>query len=559
MTPGNDFSETSLIHLSLASNKSDSINTRVNGALPVDNGGTAGTNEGYLNHICAALFNSSGNLVTLHEYDYTIGSTETIATRKDATQMVVFANVPSGAFSGKYTLNDFYSVSQDLGYTTSVDGKSKTGATTANSQSMKSLPMMSAVQPLDWSSGTVLNPTVSLTRMVARVALTGLAQTFSGPYSGCSFTPTEVFMYNASNQLTNWSAQTVSGNVSGENISANANSLYLGSGTISTYSDPYYFYVFPHGSTNPTKLVIKGTFTTKSGSTYTTYYPITVNSTASGNIFSTVPSGTGDSKISPNTTYGLSVTLSGTGVANVSDELTPTNVTVTTSVVGYTSATVPEYLGPNIGDILYSDGSCSVSLISGKTPIAIVFSINPSISDRAKNYHGYAMALKNAGTSLAWGPQTGTPTGAASTTLNITDYDGLTYTSKINNSTYLAAYAAATFNSTVPAPSGTSGWYLPSVGQWYQICLNLGGMSTSFIDYRTTGQLYWRGQSTACANAINTAMSKAGSGKYDEFSASLNQYYWGASEYDTNGAYGARFSSNSNMILYYINKSDPYY
>jgi hypothetical protein len=229
LTPGNDFSETSLIHLYLASNKSDSINTRANGTLPVDNGGTAGTNEGYLNHICAALFNSSGNLVTLHEHDYASGSTETIATRKDATQMLVFANVPQGAFSGKYTLNDFYAVSQDLGYTTSVDGKSKTGVTTANSQSMKSLPMISAVKPLDWSSGSDLSLTVSLTRLVARVALTSLAQTFS---------------------------------------------------------DPYYFYVFPHGSTNPTKLVIKGTFTTKSGSTYTTYDPIAVNSSVSGNIIS---------------------------------------------------------------------------------------------------------------------------------------------------------------------------------------------------------------------------------------------------------------------------------
>jgi len=229
LTSGNDFSESSLIHLSLASNKSDSISTRANGTLPVDNGGTAGTNEGYLNHICAALFNSSGNLVTLHEYDYASGFTETIATRKDATQMLVFANVPQGAFSGKYTLNDFYAVSQDLGYTTSVDGKSKTGVTTANSQSMKSLPMISAVKPLDWSSGSDLSLTVSLTRLVARVALTSLAQTFS---------------------------------------------------------DPYYFYVFPHGSTNPTKLVIKGTFTTKSGSTYTTYDPIAVNSSVSGNIIS---------------------------------------------------------------------------------------------------------------------------------------------------------------------------------------------------------------------------------------------------------------------------------
>ncbi len=74
-------------------------------------------------------------------------------------------------------------------------------------------------------------------------------------------------------------------------VDTTTSTAYLGSGAISTYSGPYYFYVFPHSSTTPTKLVIKGTFTTKSGSTYTTYYPITVNNniTASGsNISSTV-------------------------------------------------------------------------------------------------------------------------------------------------------------------------------------------------------------------------------------------------------------------------------
>ncbi|WP_154655706.1 fimbrial protein [Xylanibacter oryzae] len=551
-----DISESSLIHLSLTSNKTGNgnINTRANGTLPTDNGATAGNNEGYINHVCAALFDTSDRLVTLHEYDYARGSTETIVTRKDATRMLVFANVPLGVFSGKYTLNDFYTVSQNLGYTTSVDGKSMTGVTTANSQSMKSLPMLSAVQSLDWSSGAVLNPTVGLTRMVARVALTSLTKTFSGPYSGCSFTPTEVFMYNASNQLTNWSTQTVSGNVSGENTGANANTLYLGSGKISTYSDPYYFYVFPHSSTNPTKLVIKGTFKTNSGSTYTTYYPITVNSSASGNIISAVPSSTGDSKISPNTTYDLSVTLNGTGVANVSDELIPTNVTVTTSVAGYTSATIPEYFGPKIGDILYSDGSCNSSLISGNIPIAIVFSTTTSAADKAKGFvHGYAMALKNVSNSLIWGPEGSTPTGSANTTLDITDYDGLTYTSLIDNTSYPAV--VENYSPAQLAPDATSGWYLPSIGQWYQILINLGGMSTVFQDDRKNGTLHWDNSSTVFVNAINAAMNKVGDGNYDPFTTEY-QFYWSSSEYDADNAYILLISTSNSLGLTNIGKSD---
>ena len=127
----------------------------------------------------------------------------------------------------------------------------------------------------------------------------------------------------------------------------------------------------------------------------------TVNSSsATGNIISTITGGTGDSKITANTTYGLSVTLNGTGVANVTDEITTTNVTVTTSVDNFTNATVSEYYGPKIGDIFYSDGSYSSSLVSGKTPVAIVFSTTTSAADKAKGFmHGYAMALKNAGSS----------------------------------------------------------------------------------------------------------------------------------------------------------------
>ena len=554
VVPGDGSSKSAVVNISL----STGAVSRANGALPTDNGAVVGSNEGTLNHICVGLFDTNDKLVTLHEYDYS--GNENISTRTDAVKMLVFANVPVGAFAGKYVLSDFYTVAQDLGYTTSVNGKSNTSVTTANSQSMKSLPMMSDVQALNWASGTTLNPIVTLNRLVARVALTSLTKTFSGPFTGCSFTPTEVFIYNASNQLTNWNTKTVTGNVSGENIAGNANTVYLGSGTISTYSDPYYFYVFPHGSTSPTKLVIKGTFKTSSNITYTTYYPIIVNSPATGNIISTVTAGTGDSKISENTTYGLAVTINGTGVPNVSDELTSTSITVTTSVDNLTSATVPEYFGPKIGDIFYSDGSYSSTLVASKTPVAIVFNTTTSAADKAKGFmHGYAMALKNASTSSTWGPINTTPTGAASTTLNITDYDGLTYTGKINSSTYPAAYAAATtFKSTVPNPNGTSGWYLPSIGQWYLICINLGGMSTSFTDYRTSGYLYWAGQSTACASALNIIMNKAGSGKYDTFAAT-DQYYWCSSEYDVSSVYNARFTSSGYMHLYGNNKGDGYY
>ncbi|BCS86154.1 hypothetical protein prwr041_20470 [Prevotella herbatica] len=546
--------------------------TRANGALPTDNGSVVGSNEGTLNHICVGLFDANNKLVTLYEYDYS--GDENISTRTDAVQMLIFANVPTGAFAGKYILSDFYTVAQDLGYTTSVSGKSNTGVTTANSQSMKSLPMMSDVQTLNWGSGTTLSPTVTLNRMVARVALTNITYSFTGSYNGCSFTPTEVFMYNASNQLTNWNTKTVSGNVSGENIAGNANTAYLGSGTISTYSAPYYFYVFPHGSTSPTKLVIKGTFKTNSGTTYTTYYPIIVNSSSTGNIVSTIVSGTGDSKISANTTYGLSVTLNGTGVANVSDELTSANVTVTTSVDNFTSATVSEYFGPKIGDIFYSDGSYSSTLVSGKTPVAIVFSTTTSAADQAKGFrHGYAMALQNAGNSTAayqwYTSNSGNPTGSFFTTAAqiMADKDGLSHTGTIQTTGYAAGIAAKGYiakdkSGNNIALSGTSGWYLPSIGQWYDICVNLGGtVSSSGVSYTNTGTdwLRWysgddssgKNYSSLCVSAINVYLNVLKTNGYNvDLFTNNGEVYWSSSEYTFSSAYYGGFGSDGNTPLY---------
>ena len=572
--PENGSSKSAVVNISL----STGAVTRANGTLPTDKGSVVGSNEGALNHICVGLFDANDKLVTLYEYNYS--GNENVPTRTDAVKMLVFANVPVGAFVGKYVLSDFYTVAQDLGYTTSADGNTKTGVTTANSQSMTSLPMMSDVQTLNWASGTTLKPTVTLNRMVARVALTSISYSFSGSYSGCTFTPTEVFMYNASNQLTNWNTKAVSGSVSGENIAGNANTVYLGSGTISTYSGPYYFYVFPNSNTTaPTKLVIKGTFKTKSGTTYTTYYPITVNSSSlTGNIISTITGGTGDSKISANTTYGLAVTISGTGVNSVSDALEATDVTVNTSVDNFTSATVPEYFGPKIGDIFYSDGSYSSSLVSGKTPVAIVFSTTTSAADKAKGFvHGYAMALQNAGASTTtyqwYTSNSGNPTGSSITTAAqiMADKDGLSYTGTIQTTGYAAGIAAKGYTAKDKSGNsvslnGTSGWYLPSIGQWYDICSNLGNLvASSGVSYTSTGTgwLRWysvddssgKNYSSLCASSINIYFNVLKTNGYSVDLFNINEYYWSSSEYPAISAYYVVFDNSGNMFLGLYNKT----
>ena len=210
-----------------------------------------------------------------------------------------------------------------------------------------------------------------------------------------------------------------------------------------------------------------------------------------------------------------------------------------------------------IGDFVFSDGTWgSLAANPGKTPVAIIFLNVTTVTDQRAGYtHGYAMALKNVHSS---GSTVGTYKWANSSTdesnlPNISDatwksrradLEGLTNTSFISTSSYPAGYAAmTTFASQVAAPSGTSGWFLPSSGQWYYILVNLGGMSA------TPGNAWgWSNASSTAATNLNNKINVTGSGNYDAFSNSY-EYYWSSSEHGSSDAYGAYFLSNGSMYF----------
>ncbi len=216
-----------------------------------------------------------------------------------------------------------------------------------------------------------------------------------------------------------------------------------------------------------------------------------------------------------NYTYNINITGSGQSDARVT----------------YTSD------GTTTGEFLFSDGSWgTLAANPTKTPIAIVFSNNPSTIDKDAGYtHGYAMALKDASTGTKWGNYGNDLIGLTNvdtTSALIADKDGRTESNVINSTTYPAAYAATTsYKSTVSAPSGTSGWYLPSIGQWFDICVNLGGMSSSAGNnnyYDGGSYLYWNGQSSNCATNINNKLQSVGEKKYTKFAE--GNIFWSSSE-----------------------------
>nr|MBP7471906.1 fimbrillin family protein [Prevotella sp.] len=206
-----------------------------------------------------------------------------------------------------------------------------------------------------------------------------------------------------------------------------------------------------------------------------------------------------------------------------------------------------------IGDYLFSDGTWgTLANNTGKTPIAVIFSNTTSTTDQGHGWtHGYAMALKNASTSAEWGPEETNPTGVTiSTTASlIADKDGYTETTKINSSTYPAAYAAATtYKSIVAATGNTSGWYLPSIGQLYDICVNLGKCY-----YDEFLNLNWSDQSQNCTNNINSYLTPLTSGTYDIFpwSSSTSYAYWSSSETRTTSTKACYISFFSDGLSFY--------
>ena len=214
----------------------------------------------------------------------------------------------------------------------------------------------------------------------------------------------------------------------------------------------------------------------------------------------------------------------------------------------------------NIGDYYYSDGtwgSIAEHTNSAASAIGVIFSNSTSNIDKGHNWtHGYAMALQNAGSATAtyqwYTSESSNPTGSSVITANqiMSDKDGYTYTSYIQTSGYTAGIAARSYTAkdksgnTLATPSCSSGWYLPSSGQWYDICANLGGMVTASgkaYTSCTSGCLIWCSRDTngdinnysnLCASNLNIYLNALKEKSYSVDLFSNNYEYWGSSEYD---------------------------
>lgn len=576
--------------------------------------------EGTISRAVVGLFDVSGNLVAKQSFTSSqiTGGQVSITGTSSVTQAAVAVNVPSVSFADVKTLSDFEGVQANLDNTATADASVAGTAL----QYATALPMAGTSTVSITSATNTGTATVALTRLVSRITLTGITTNFPGAASGESFTPTEVFMYNvAPTAYCNATSPTATTSTSstwlhGEQVSpflTTNQKNYLGTGALSgtTQTLPWSgfdtFYAFPNNNTTTqTRLEIKGTYKTSTSDAGTTvYYPIIINHYATGTTFtgttgSSTPDGT-DGVILSNKVYSLSATITAKGVTDPSQTFTnstPTPLTVTMSVNTWgTTTNQNTNFGPTVAvtpgtTYLYSDGTWGTAIPASTATrhiIAVAFSNTTSTADQARGWtHGYAIALTNAvapTAGVAWGTSGTKDQTTNYTTASdlISDKNGYTETQHIQatktptSSVYPAFYYALNYGTAnvagttaYAAPtSGTSGWYLPSLGQCYDVCVNLGGMSTtlttsSYVNAQwTNGSTGSAGYPYKCATAINAVLSTLSTAGYnvDLFSHIINgttETYWTSSE---NSAYNGQkiaLTSDGYVDLGYGGKNSTY-
>ena len=200
----------------------------------------------------------------------------------------------------------------------------------------------------------------------------------------------------------------------------------------------------------------------------------------------------------------------------------------------------------NIGDYYYSDGtwgSIAEHASSTASPIGVIFSNSTSNIDKEHNWtHGYAMALTNASLAATWGTYSqDTPLENLDISISGWKYasnlkDGYANTQTIKNTygllitNYPAFYYSINYATTYPAIS--SGWYLASIGQWYDICVNLGKISETPDNSHYNGVI-WYSMSSDCINNINADLKILENLGYSISKFSIGEKYWTSTESDS--------------------------
>lgn len=511
------------------------------------------TGEDDINSIIIGVFSADGTeLRTLRNLDFSV-PVEFVASVRQGDIILTAANVAEDNYTTVKTAAQFKAVTLDAATALGV---------TSGSATNNNIPMFGTATINDIITAQL---TLTVARLISKITVNSLKVDFAagGPYDGAEFTPTEIFLTNVPDGLVAAGTPYLAtpAFLQGESTNTTGQAVCLGTGVLAgqtalsrtapNFSGTTLLYTTPNNTSTKTRLVIKGTFVSGSSDTSTPtaggtyYYPIILD------------------EVEPNTNYTFDITINGFGVASPDDNFTnidnqTVNVgisdfdavsgsssiynegfSVTVTATDFTAVTSDVALGTKKTQFLYSDGTWG-EYTPVKTPIAIVFSFDVTATDKAEGYKGYAMALKdaNGGAVCTWSTNTASTvtsdvSNEATSAVISSRREGLTNTRQIKQAdgysatTYPAAYYALNYG---VASSGVSEWFLPAIGQLFDIAVNLGEMAADSYPWADNG---------LCRTNINNKMSVVGTSNYEEmqvWSSSTESTitsqicYWGSSE-----------------------------
>ena len=213
-----------------------------------------------------------------------------------------------------------------------------------------------------------------------------------------------------------------------------------------------------------------------------------------------------------------------------------------------------------VGSVVTTDGNVYATVAAAsaasKTAVAVIAYVGTagSVDASSGTYKGLAVALSdaNSGSNCQWADSYANCLSSTQTSDIVAALgfkNGITCTSTLtgDSHTHAAATAAASNNGTA-APTGTSGWFMPSMGQWNLI---VQGLATKKAGSAVTTDLTTSVNNTYKADNLNSVITDAGGTGFK------TNTYWASTEqtlvrawviYFTNGN-ATNFSKNNN---YYV-------
>lgn len=206
-----------------------------------------------------------------------------------------------------------------------------------------------------------------------------------------------------------------------------------------------------------------------------------------------------------------------------------------------------------VGEIVCSDGLAYAAadkdnLPTGVTAVAIVAYLGDGdTSDNTYN-NGLAIAMSNAndGSSCGWGEYFASYNCVSKSNDIATAIgykDGISSTNTLtSDGHYHEAATAAVSNNGTAAPTGTSGWFLPSMGQWNLI---VQGLASKKAGSAVTTNISTSGNDTYTASNLNSVITDAGG-------TGFNGGYQSSTQYDSDDCWHMNISEGraSNYVFY---------